>query len=188
MEAHRALKEAGFTVDSFGTGSAVRLPGPSIDKPNVYPFGTPYDEIYKELEAQDPKLYTANGILAMLDRNRKIKTAPQKWHDGDIKFDVVFTCEERCFESVLDDMMTRAESGKSGKALHVINVDIKDDHENAVIGGQGILELANRFTELYEQCRAADALMSFDDAVMDVLTTWQEAHPHLPLLYSVCFE
>ena len=46
----------GCQVASFGTGNAVRLPGPSMDKPNIYPFGTTYERMYKELKAQDEKL------------------------------------------------------------------------------------------------------------------------------------
>ncbi|CAB4253853.1 similar to Saccharomyces cerevisiae YNL222W SSU72 Transcription/RNA-processing factor that associates with TFIIB and cleavage/polyadenylation factor Pta1p [Maudiozyma barnettii] len=184
MESHRVLQEAGYNVSSFGTGSAVRLPGLSIDKPNVYPFGTPYNDIYNDLLSQSADRYKSNGLLQMLDRNRKIKKAPEKWQEnGPQTFDFVFTCEERCFDSVCEDLMKRG--GTQNKLVHVINVDIKDDNENAKSGSKAILLLADKITSKVEECRVQE--IPFEDTIMDILTEWQEKYPNLPSLYSPAY-
>ena len=56
MEAHNALQKRGFQVRSFGSGNCVKLPGPTIDKPNIYDFGTPYEQMYQELLNKDKSL------------------------------------------------------------------------------------------------------------------------------------
>lgn len=177
MVAHQVLKNAGYNVSSYGTGSAVRLPGPSIDKPVVYAFGTPYNDMYIELQGKDEKLYASNGVLMMLDRNRSIKDHPERWHDKDTHkvFDVVFTCEERCFDAVCIDLMNRGT--KLNRLVHIINIEIKDNHEEAVIGGDGILDLANTLSKSED----------LDSDIMDIISQWEEEHKHLPVLHQACY-
>lgn len=206
MESHKQLRDAGYDVQSFGTGSSVKLPGPSIDRPNVYEFGTPYERIYQDLMSQEyRKMYEANGLISMLDRNRQVKKAPEKWHSNieSGKFELVITCEERCFDSVLEDLMMRmtnkaedAEDKDVRQVVHVINVDIKDDNENAKIGGKGIVKLVEMIHEHRdkEKQRRQDQgddgdqyPVIMEDDMMGILTDWQKEHTHLPTLYSVSY-
>lgn len=205
MESHKQLRDAGFEVSSFGTGSSVKLPGPSIDKPNIYEFGTPYEKIYQDLISQDyRKMYEANGLISMLDRNRQVKRAPEKWHANAAsgKFDLVITCEERCFDSVLEDLMMRmnnkpeeAEEKDVRLVVHVINIDIKDDNENAKIGGKGIVKLVKMIHEYREQEKQRKISegdedqypVILEDEIMKILAKWQLDHVHLPTLYSVSY-
>lgn len=197
MESHKQLRDAGYNVKSYGTGSSVRLPGPSIEKPNVYSFGTPYEDIYQDLLSQPcRKMYENNGLIEMLDRNRNVKKAPEKWQSNLYagKFDLVITCEERCFDSVVEDLLLRYygnnDDGDVKQIVHIINVDIKDDNENAIIGGKGILKLVNMIHDFRKKNKdeyddQSDVIL--EDQMMNILTEWQRDHTHLQTLYAIAY-
>lgn len=62
MEAHSVLSKRNFQVSSYGTGDKVKIPGKTPREPNVYPFGTTYEEIYQDLVKKDKQLYTGKAI------------------------------------------------------------------------------------------------------------------------------
>ena len=241
MEAHLRLASPphSFPVISFGTGSLVRLPGPSLNQPNVYQFNTTsYSTMHSELLSKDPRLYRANGVLQMLERNRNVKWGPERWQDwipgmprvgprgtdtsdgqngdggaaagvvptGQIDrgsagveagwVDVVITCEERCWDAVVDDLYQRPNGGN--RPVHVINVDIKDNHEEALIGGNAILDLARRLNRVAREERersgaggweggGGTARQGFDERVPEVVAEWQEKWPGLPALWTLAW-
>ena len=212
MEAHLRLSLAAYPVISFGTGSLVRLPGPSITQPNVYSFNTTsYESMHSDLTFKNPTLYRQNGVLNMIERNRGVKWGPERWQDWPIGkprlehkedrgatgaeggvVDVVITCEERCWDAVVDNLLER--EGKLNKPVHVINVDIKDNHEEALIGGRAILDLADNLNAAARDERGdggwkhdADGERSFDRRVPDILAEWQERWPNLPALWTLAW-
>ena len=252
MEAHLRLTTAPspYPTISFGTGSLVRLPGPSITQPNVYNFNrTSYANMHDELASKDPRLYRANGILPMLERNKGVKWGPERWQDWRVgvprvgerrivsatggaeggsgsgaasdwaqdkgskgteggTVDVVITCEERCWDSVVEDLMSRG--APLNRPVHVFNVDIKDNHEEALVGGRAILELADALNAVASEEREewvrrnggagaagaaavgfdegiSGAREGFDERVPDVLAKWQERWPTLPALWTLAW-
>ncbi|KAK4542879.1 RNA polymerase II subunit A C-terminal domain phosphatase [Oleoguttula mirabilis] len=261
MEAHLRLTTAPspYPTISFGTGSLVRLPGPSINQPNVYNFNnTSYATMYNELMSKDKRLYATNGILPMLERNKGVKWGPERWQDwrigvprvgkrapaqqtnldpttsgqppppdgaastdADAQYqddkgypgteagtvDIVITCEERCWDAVVDDLLSRG--SPLNRPVHVFNVDIKDNHEEALVGGRAILELADALNaaavaerETYVQSGggggggggangfdmgSAGARAGFDERVPDILANWQEKWPTLPALWTLAW-
>ena len=198
-----------------------------ITQPNVYNFNsTSYANMHDELLSKDQRLYRANGILPMLERNKGVKWGPERWQDwrvgvprvgprGDGDWsqdkgsqgteggtvDIVITCEERCWDAVVDDLMTRG--APLNRPVHVFNVDIKDNHEEALVGGRAILELADALNKIAAEERdewlrkgdgsggfdngAPGARQGFDERVPDVLASWQERWPHLPALWTLAW-
>jgi len=217
MEAHLQLASANYPVISFGTGSLVRLPGPSVKQPNNFNFNrTSYDDMYNDLFTKDPNLYRANGLLPTLDRNRNVKWGPERWQDWKVGVprvseqqknnrgadgteggvvDIVITCEERCWDSVIEDLLNRG--SPMNRPVHVFNVDIKDNYEEALVGGRAILDLAGKLNEAATQEREKSGASSwdqggaarsgFDESVPYILADWQERWPHLPAIWTLAW-
>ncbi|VDK60348.1 unnamed protein product [Cylicostephanus goldi] len=100
MEAHSFMQKRGFNIESYGSGNQVKLPGTAADKPNCYEFGkaTVPDFTTSSFNSTCLFSYTQNGLLNMLDRNRRIKPAPQKFQHEDKEFDVIICLEERVYD------------------------------------------------------------------------------------------
>ncbi|XP_037368571.1 RNA polymerase II subunit A C-terminal domain phosphatase SSU72-like [Talpa occidentalis] len=174
MEAHNILSKRGFNVRSFGTGSHVKLPGPAPDKPNVYDFKTTYDQMYTDLLRKDRALYTQNGILHMLDRNKRIKPRPERFQNCRDPFDLIITCEERVYDLVVEDLNSREQV--TFQPVHVINVDIPDSLEEATLGAFLISEL----------CQCIQLMEDMENDIDEVLQEFEEKSGR-DFLHTVCF-
>uniref|UniRef100_A0A1I7TV36 RNA polymerase II subunit A C-terminal domain phosphatase SSU72 n=1 Tax=Caenorhabditis tropicalis TaxID=1561998 RepID=A0A1I7TV36_9PELO len=176
MEAHSILKKRGFNIESYGSGTQVKIPGPSIDKPNCYEFGpTTYEDIYSDLVKKDHQYYLGSGLLNMVDRNRRIKTRPQRFQSETREFDVVLCLEERVFDQVVDFLNRRV--GTSGNPVHVINIDIEDNPEEATVGAFFVGNLCDKL----EKCH------DFEEEIDQIITDLEETNPKKNLLHTICF-
>lgn len=174
MEAHSLLRRKGLSVRSFGTGSRVKLPGRRPDLPVVYDFATTYRQMYDDLLRKDRERYTRNGILHILGRNERIKPRPERFQECTESFDVIFTCEERVYDRVVEDLCSREQ--ETFQPVHVINVDVEDDPESATLGAFLICELCQRLQE------AADMEDALDGLLLQV-----EEKTGKSFLHTVCF-
>jgi len=164
MEAHRLLQNEGFDVKSYGTGSTVKLPGPAIDKPNVYMFGAPYTVMYEELQRQNESLYIQNGVLQMLDRNRRIKKAPERFQETSEQFDVVITFEERVFDAVLD--FFNSSRSIIFQPVYIVNLEVNDTHAEAAVGAKSALKLAQML----------DSVQDLDEDIQQALNEYENTN------------
>ncbi|KRZ96474.1 RNA polymerase II subunit A C-terminal domain phosphatase SSU72 [Trichinella sp. T8] len=192
MEAHAMLQKKGFNVRSFGSGSQVKLPGPSPTVHNIYSFSTPYKEIYQDLVAKDKNLYTQNGLLNMLDRNRRVKPHPERFQEYKGLSDVIICCEERVYDQVYEcNWFHRFFEFRCTKAsyivlmntemkhchlVHIINIDIRDNHEEATCG-------ALLFCHL---CTLLEKSADLDNEIEEILSNFENICKRT-ILHTVCF-
>nr|SVE90161.1 EOG090X0E4R [Daphnia sinensis]SVE91416.1 EOG090X0E4R [Daphnia sinensis] len=167
------IRKKGYRVQSFGTGDKVKLPGAAPDRPNVYEFGTPYDDIYQDLLQKDRELYTRNGLLHMLDRNRRIKPHPERFQSTSEQFNLILTCEERVYDQVIESLEGR---DSQTTPVHIVNIEIQDNHEEATIGA-------------FLMCDLVAMMANSDDLDNDIDEMLQdfEAKCQRPILHCLLF-
>lgn len=159
MAAHEVLKKHNYRVSSYGTNIHVKMPGPRPDKPNVYEFGTTYQEIYDDLLRQDNPFYREIGLIDMIDRDRHIKTKPEKFahtFDRGEVFDIIFTYQEHVMEAVI--MEFHRNGNASFELCTVVNIETPDDHAHALESAKTTLQLAKtieQLTSIPEEIEAA---------------------------------
>ena len=151
MEAHKQLKRKDLNVSSYGVGTMVRLPAPNNSQA-IFPFGTPYREIYEKLRETDGGAwYRNNGLLGMVERNMDIKDHPERWQEIPSlsgRFDIVFCFEERVFDQLMENVDAREpENVDEPKPLHIVNLEVIDNTEEATVGAQIALDFCLRANE-----------------------------------------
>lgn len=191
MEAHLVLGNAGLTVESYGTGSMVRLPGRSGLEPRVFKFGTPYAEMYDSLAAtpEDEAFFQRNGVLPLCQRGAAVKISPQRWQDTPnsllSQHDVAIAFEERIYDAVVEDLQTR-EPTEDFEPIHVICLDTKDNPDEARIQGQIALELC-WILEKTAVTGGKEALVSEAPGILEGFQVERMGHTHVKVLYQLCF-
>lgn len=178
MEAHALMVKKGLQVDSYGTNSMVKIPGVKKERPNVYPFGTSYEKISEDLKEKDFNFYTQNGLLMLLERNKRIKAGPERFQNSiNSIYDIIVTCDQRCFDIVCDDLLHRKNAFHSeGIPVHIINIDIKDTHEDATMASKTIVSL----------CLEINSCNNLANQIEEILVSLYKSSPY-PIQYTQLF-
>ncbi|XP_047575813.1 RNA polymerase II subunit A C-terminal domain phosphatase SSU72-like [Lutra lutra] len=123
---------------------------------------------------QYKELYMQDGILHMLDRNKRIKPQPERFQNCRDLFDLILTCEESVYDQVLEDLNSREQ--ETCQPVHIINVDIQDNHEEDTLGAFPICEL----------CQCIQHTEDLKNEIHELLQEFQEKSGRA-FLHKVCF-
>jgi RNA polymerase II subunit A C-terminal domain phosphatase SSU72 len=175
MEAHSFLHKKGFDIKSYGTGNMIKIPGESERKPNTYPFGTTYDSIFADLTSKDKELYTKNGMLHIMERNRRIKSGPERFQECGEIFEIILTVEEKVYDQTLEHFAGRESVDET--PVHVINMNVVDNPEDATIGAFLLCELSQHLSS------SDDLDNDIDDIIQDFEAKCEREVLHTVLFY-----
>jgi len=186
MEAHLVLTNAGLRVESYGTGSQVKLPGKSSMEPRVFKFGTPYSTMFDTLSREDYDFFCSNGVIQLCQRGAAVKASPTRWQDTPssmvTKHDVIIAFEERIFDAVVEDLQTR-EVTETFEPLHVICLDTKDNPTEAARQGRVALELCWEI----EECGKKGELEENLPLILEQFEATKMSESLIKILYQVCY-
>ena len=104
----------------------------------------------------------------------RIKSAPQRLQNAGETYDLIITAEERVYDQALEFFENRGSS--SNQPVHVVNIDIQDNHEEATIG-------AFLFCDLMQMLEEAHDL---DDEIDEIIQEF-EAKCGRPVLHAIAF-
>lgn len=131
----------------------------------------------------------------MLDRNRRIKKKPEKFQHCTDRFELIITAEERVYDQVVEFMESR--DPVDNQPVHVVNMDIQDNHEEATLGAFLICDMVAEVSERRQQltkffkiscCLSKQMASSSDlDNDIDELLHEFESKNQRPVLHSVHF-
>lgn len=141
----------------------------------------------------------------MIDRNRRIKLAPERWQDSRIVSDIVITCEERCFDAVCEGMahlrlqqyaLTPRRFASSGRRVQSASSCHKYRDQGQSRRGvncwkshAGFSSRGTRrasFGVFATQRLQIESSNDIDEDIDKILRLHQEKHPH-SILHSVCY-
>lgn len=129
----------------------------------------------QDLITKDKALYERNGLTTMMERNMKVKPAPQRWQDweGGEPFDVVVTFEKRVMDAVVNHLHSKED------AMHptlVINLEVRDSVTDAAAAAPMALQL----------CKMIEEVEDWEDEIEEIKKRFEEQST-LQMSYTVCF-
>ena len=134
----------------------MRLPGKDASTPEVFPFGTPYRDIFDSLKRKDEDFFLRNNLLPLVARNATIKAAPQRFQEIEgpdlAGFDVVL-----CFDSGVFYLVVEGISQCNNKIkLSVLLRQLEKNSQNRLFVlflGDGELYTTKHVLIIYSEAR-----------------------------------